>query len=73
MKGKGRGKRKTPAATGCDSDENCTMCNGHYVNREDWISCDICNLWYHRKCVNIQDEEEWCGGNEGVLSCPLCQ
>lgn len=38
MKGKGRGKRKTPAATGYDSDENCTMCNGHYVNGEDWIA-----------------------------------
>lgn len=33
--GKGRAKGKTPAATGYDCDENCTMCNGHYVNGED--------------------------------------
>lgn len=72
-KGKGRGKKKTPAAIVYGSDENCTMCNGQYVNGEDWISCDICNLWYHRKCVNIQDEEEWCDVNEGVFTCPLCQ
>lgn len=72
-KGKGRAKGKTPAATGYDSDENCTMCNGHYVNGEDWISCDICNLWYHKKSVNVQGQEEWCGVNEGVFSCPLCQ
>lgn len=51
-----------------DSDESCTMCNGHYVNIGDWISCDICNIWYHRKCVNIQDEEEWCDVNEGIFS-----
>lgn len=72
-KGKGSAKGKNPAATANDSDESCTMCNGHNVNGEDWITCDICNLLYHSKCVNIHDEEEWCGVNEGIFSCPFCQ
>ena len=47
-KGKGSAKRRTPAATMYDSDENCVVCNRNYVDIEDWISCDTCYLWYHR-------------------------
>lgn len=50
-----------------DFDESCIMCNGYYVNIGDWISCDICNIWYYRMCVNIQDEEEWCDVSEGFF------
>ena len=57
-KGKGKGKRskgKQKTKFSGESDENCAICYKGYVEGEDWIQCDICSLWYHRFCVNLED------------------
>jgi hypothetical protein len=50
------GKQKTKFSD--ESDENCAICYKGYVEGEDWIQCDICSLWYHRFCVNLEDGDE---------------
>jgi ferredoxin len=40
-----------------DEDEHgdtyCGSCGGNYTADEFWIGCDICEKWYHGKCVKI--------------------
>ncbi|GLT92962.1 hypothetical protein SLE2022_107710 [Rubroshorea leprosula] len=40
-----------------DEDEHgdtlCGSCGGSYNSDEFWIGCDICERWYHGKCVKI--------------------
>ncbi|OIT35906.1 phd finger protein alfin-like 1 [Nicotiana attenuata] len=31
----------------------CGSCGGNYSADEFWIGCDICERWYHGKCVKI--------------------
>ncbi|OAY70262.1 PHD finger protein ALFIN-LIKE 2 [Ananas comosus] len=31
----------------------CGSCGGNYNSNEFWIGCDICERWYHGKCVKI--------------------
>ncbi|CAI0443588.1 unnamed protein product [Linum tenue] len=31
----------------------CGSCGGTYNSDEFWIGCDICERWYHGKCVKI--------------------
>lgn len=74
-KGKGKGKSKgKKAKTSEDTDEKCTVCYKSYVSGEQWISCDLCSLWYHRNCVHLQNEDEWLKYSEEdePFSCPMC-
>lgn len=34
-------------------DTFCGSCGGSYTADEFWIGCDICEKWYHGKCVKI--------------------
>lgn len=34
-------------------DTFCGTCGGSYTAEEFWIGCDICEKWYHGKCVKI--------------------
>ncbi|GJW77530.1 PHD finger protein ALFIN-LIKE 1-like protein [Tanacetum coccineum] len=34
-------------------DTQCGSCGGNYNGDEFWIGCDICERWYHGKCVKI--------------------
>ncbi|XP_020599045.1 PHD finger protein ALFIN-LIKE 8-like isoform X2 [Phalaenopsis equestris] len=40
-----------------DEDEHgntlCGACGDNYVNDEFWICCDVCERWFHGKCVKI--------------------
>lgn len=40
-----------------DDDEQgatlCGACGENYANDEFWICCDICERWFHGKCVKI--------------------
>lgn len=38
-----------------DSEHNtlCGTCGQNYNSDEFWIGCDICEQWYHGKCVKI--------------------
>ncbi|KAG6769593.1 hypothetical protein POTOM_025243 [Populus tomentosa] len=31
----------------------CGSCGGNYNSDEFWIGCDVCERWYHGKCVKI--------------------
>ncbi|XP_047271243.1 PHD finger protein ALFIN-LIKE 4 isoform X2 [Capsicum annuum] len=34
-------------------DTLCGACGENYASDEFWICCDICERWFHRKCVKI--------------------
>ncbi|XP_015089207.1 PHD finger protein ALFIN-LIKE 2-like isoform X2 [Solanum pennellii] len=59
----------------CDEDEEehgetlCGCCDGHYNADEFWIGCDICEKWFHGKCVKITPAKA-----EGIkqYKCPAC-
>ncbi|KAF2580753.1 hypothetical protein F2Q68_00002811 [Brassica cretica] len=34
-------------------DTLCGICGGNYTQDEFWICCDVCERWYHGKCVKI--------------------
>lgn len=39
-----------------DEEENetfCGICGGLYSGAEFWIACDICEKWFHGKCVKM--------------------
>ncbi|RWW11672.1 hypothetical protein GW17_00024702 [Ensete ventricosum] len=31
----------------------CGACGDNYANDEFWICCDVCERWFHGKCVKI--------------------
>lgn len=31
----------------------CGACGDNYANDEFWICCDVCEKWFHGKCVKI--------------------
>lgn len=35
------------------SDTLCGACGYNYGNDEFWICCDVCERWFHGKCVKI--------------------
>ncbi|KAL3357007.1 hypothetical protein AABB24_017597 [Solanum stoloniferum] len=59
----------------CDEDEEehgetlCGCCDGNYNADEFWIGCDICERWFHGKCVKITPAKA-----EGIkqYKCPAC-
>lgn len=43
---------------GLDEDDEqgetlCGACGENYASDEFWICCDICEVWFHGKCVKI--------------------
>nr|BAG93565.1 unnamed protein product [Oryza sativa Japonica Group] len=52
-------KTSRPAVVddGYDEEEHsetlCGTCGGRYNANEFWIGCDICERWFHGKCVRI--------------------
>jgi ABC-type Zn2+ transport system substrate-binding protein/surface adhesin len=35
------------------SDTLCGACGENYASDEFWICCDICEKWFHGKCVKV--------------------
>lgn len=31
----------------------CGVCGVNYTSDEFWICCDVCEIWFHGKCVKI--------------------
>ncbi|KAM3288003.1 PHD finger protein ALFIN-LIKE 1 [Capsicum chacoense] len=66
---------KTTAMPADESDEEehgetlCGRCDGNYNANEFWIGCDICERWFHGKCVKITPAKA-----EGIkqYKCPSC-
>ncbi|XP_027349344.1 PHD finger protein ALFIN-LIKE 1-like isoform X2 [Abrus precatorius] len=56
-----------------DDDEHsetlCGCCGGNYNADEFWIGCDVCERWFHGKCVKITPAKA-----EGIkqYKCPSC-
>lgn len=50
-------------------DTLCGSCGGNYSGDEFWIGCDICERWYHGKCVKITPAKA-----ESIkqYKCPYC-
>ena len=56
--GKIKNSRSTAVEDGYEDDEEhretlCGTCSGLYNSNEFWIGCDICERWFHGKCVRI--------------------
>lgn len=56
--GKTKNSRVVVVENGYDDDEEhsetlCGSCSGLYNSSEFWIGCDICERWFHGKCVRI--------------------
>ncbi|XP_020206626.1 PHD finger protein ALFIN-LIKE 2-like [Cajanus cajan] len=47
----------------------CRICEGHYNPNEFWIGCDVCECWFHGKCVDITPEE---AETIEQYECPSC-
>ncbi|KAK7383353.1 hypothetical protein VNO78_29030 [Psophocarpus tetragonolobus] len=56
-----------------DKDENdksmCGACGEKYVADEFWICCDICDTWFHGKCVKITPAR---AEHIKQYKCPFC-
>ncbi|KAG9160198.1 hypothetical protein Leryth_021073 [Lithospermum erythrorhizon] len=51
------------------SETFCGTCGGIYNADEFWIGCDICERWYHGKCVKITPAK---AENIKQYKCPTC-
>ncbi|KAK9699147.1 hypothetical protein RND81_08G155700 [Saponaria officinalis] len=47
----------------------CGSCGGNYSADEFWICCDICEKWFHGKCVKITPAK---AENMKHYKCPSC-
>lgn len=54
-------------------EESCGVCGNSDGEAEEWIECDTCVKWYHRNCININDElwEQYTKQNQ-PFTCPEC-
>lgn len=54
-----------------DEHENtsCGRCGESYAADEFWICCDICEQWFHGKCVNVTPAK---AENIEQYKCPAC-
>ena len=51
----------------------CGVCSKTEKEGEEWLCCDICNIWYHRCCLDF-DDEEWAAVSSitSIYICPMC-
>nr|CAB3461682.1 unnamed protein product [Digitaria exilis] len=55
---------------GCgDEPTKCGVCGDHYRANAFWIGCDVCDRWFHGKCVNVTSAE---AEHIGQYECPEC-
>ena len=51
----------------------CGVCSKTEKEDEEWICCDICNIWYHRFCLDLDDEERAAvSSTSSIYTCPMC-
>lgn len=66
-----RSKKKSSTKTQKEQVTICPLCKSVYPEGEDWIACDICDLWYDRKCLNLNDDQ-WDELESTDWYCPKC-
>ncbi|XP_008805017.1 PHD finger protein ALFIN-LIKE 1-like [Phoenix dactylifera] len=47
----------------------CGICGSNYSSNEFWIACDVCERWFHGKCVKITPAK---AENIKQYKCPSC-
>lgn len=50
-------------------DTLCGVCGVNYTSDEFWICCDVCEIWFHGKCVKITPAKE---EHIKQYKCPSC-
>ena len=62
--------------SGEESDTMCATCDlricpiGRKKKVDEWIGCDLCDRWYHGKCVGVKKAAAY---NETPYFCPECE
>ena len=46
-------------------ESKCAVCNK--VSGDNWLACEICDKWFHAKCVNIKDDA--CKVMQALVTC----
>nr|GEU99469.1 PHD finger protein ALFIN-LIKE 4 [Tanacetum cinerariifolium] len=52
-----------------DDDTLCGLCGEYYESGQFWICCDLCERWFHRKCVRITPAK---AKTITHYKCPIC-
>ena len=54
---------------------DCNICKKEVTEKCNSIACDVCDSWYHSKCVNLSDSLlKRMGGDDGILwICEPCR
>ncbi|PWA83770.1 hypothetical protein CTI12_AA117620 [Artemisia annua] len=50
-------------------DTLCGFCSENYASDEFWICCDLCERWFHGKCVKITPQK---AESISHYKCPIC-
>lgn len=51
---------KPSDAEGLEEDDNEDICNRCQTEKNDqWIQCDSCSSWFHRRCAGLQHNKKW--------------
>lgn len=51
-------KSTTQSSNMDDTDTVCPLCKTFYAEGEDWIACNLCEAWYDRRCLQL-DDSQW--------------
>ncbi|KAJ3673067.1 hypothetical protein LUZ60_006441 [Juncus effusus] len=67
-------KKKENSVSDSDSEEDhgetlCGACGENYASNEFWICCDVCEKWFHGKCVKITPAK---AQHIKQYKCPAC-
>ncbi|CAC5417224.1 PIF1 [Mytilus coruscus] len=65
-------KRKNNNENSGENDTICPLCQRIYVDGDEWIACDICDVWYDRQCLSLSDSQ-WSEIEGDDWYCPKCK
>ena len=73
---KSRAKKRKSAEVYDEDECNCAGCGIPYPQGEkDWIACEKCEEWYHRRCGGIYDRKKWdhLQNSDAIWKCLNCR
>lgn len=67
-----KSKKKTKQTDQTKHITICPLCEKvHEKGDDDWLACDLCDVWYDRQCLNISDSQ-WDEIEDEDWYCPNC-